>query len=36
MARVVKELTGIEIDEISLVDRPANQHARVQSARDLR
>ena len=33
MARVVKELTNIEIDEISLVDRPANQHARVQIAK---
>ena len=33
MARVVKELTSIEIDEISLVDRPANQHARVQIAK---
>lgn len=25
----VKELTNMEIDEISLVDRPANQHAKV-------
>jgi hypothetical protein len=33
MTRVVKELTNIEIDEISLVDRPANQHARVQIAK---
>lgn len=29
MARVVKELSDMEIDEISLVDRPANQHAKV-------
>lgn len=29
MARVIKELTNMEIDEISLVDRPANSHARV-------
>jgi hypothetical protein len=31
--RKVKELTNIEIDEISLVDRPANQHARVAIAK---
>ena len=31
--RRVKELTNIEIDEISLVDRPANQHARVSIAK---
>jgi len=31
--RRVKELTNIEIDEISLVDRPANQHARVTIAK---
>lgn len=29
MARIVKELTDMEIDEISLVDRPANAHAKV-------
>lgn len=29
MPRIVKQLTDMEIDEISLVDRPANQHARV-------
>lgn len=29
MARVVKEISDMEIDEISLVDRPANQHAKV-------
>ena len=29
MARVVKELTNMEIDEISLVERPANAHAKV-------
>jgi hypothetical protein len=33
MPRRVKELTNIEIDEISLVDRPANQHARVSIAK---
>lgn len=33
MPRKVKELTNIEIDEISLVDRPANQHARVAIAK---
>jgi hypothetical protein len=33
MPRKVKELTNIEIDEISLVDRPANQHARVEIAK---
>jgi hypothetical protein len=31
--RRVKELTNIEIDEVSLVDRPANQHARVAIAK---
>jgi hypothetical protein len=31
--RRVKELTNIEIDEISLVDVPANQHARVAIAK---
>jgi hypothetical protein len=31
--RRVKELTDIEIDEISLVDIPANQHARVAIAK---
>lgn len=29
MSRIVKELTDMEIDEISLVDRPAAQHAKV-------
>jgi len=29
MARVVKELSDMQIDEISLVSRPANAHARV-------
>lgn len=33
MPRVIKELTDIEIDEVSLVDRPANQHARVAIAK---
>jgi hypothetical protein len=33
MTRRVKELSNIEIDEISLVDRPANQHARVAIAK---
>lgn len=33
MPRKVKELTNIEIDEISLVDLPANQHARVSIAK---
>lgn len=33
MPRKVKELTNIEIDEVSLVDRPANQHARVSIAK---
>jgi hypothetical protein len=33
MPRRVKELSNIEIDEISLVDRPANQHARVAIAK---
>jgi len=33
MPRKVKELSNIEIDEISLVDRPANQHARVAIAK---
>jgi hypothetical protein len=31
--QVVKELSNIEIDEISLVDRPANQHAKVAIAK---
>lgn len=31
--RLVKELTDIEIDEISLVDVPANQHAKVRIAK---
>ena len=29
MPRPIKELTDMEIDEISLVDRPANAHAKV-------
>lgn len=33
MARRVRELTNIEIDEVSLVDIPANQHARVAIAK---
>lgn len=33
MPKQVKELTNIEIDEISLVDRPANQHAKVAIAK---
>lgn len=33
MPRKVKELSNIEIDEVSLVDRPANQHARVSIAK---
>lgn len=33
MPRQVKELTNIEIDEISLVDRPANQYATVAIAK---
>jgi len=33
MPKQVKELSNIEIDEISLVDRPANQHAKVAIAK---
>jgi len=33
MSRRVRELSNIEIDEVSLVDRPANQHARVEIAK---
>lgn len=33
MPRRVKELSNIEIDEVSLVDRPANQHAKVAIAK---
>jgi hypothetical protein len=33
MPRRVRELSNIEIDEVSLVDRPANQHARVAIAK---
>ena len=33
MPRQVRELSNIEIDEVSLVDRPANQHARVAIAK---
>lgn len=33
MARMVKRLTGLEIDEVSLVTRPANQHGLVAIAK---
>lgn len=33
MARHVREVTNIEIDEVSLVDRPANQYAEVAIAK---
>ena len=33
MARMVKRLTGLEIDEVSLVNRPANQHGLVAIAK---
>ena len=33
MARMVKKLSGLEIDEVSLVDRPANQHGLVAIAK---
>jgi hypothetical protein len=33
MTRRVREVSDIEIDEVSLVDRPANQHARVEIAK---
>jgi len=33
MARRVREVSDIEIDEVSLVDRPANQHAKVEIAK---
>ena len=33
MARTVREVSDIEIDEVSLVDRPANQHAKVEIAK---
>ena len=33
MPKRVKELSNIEIDEISLVDKPANQHAKVAIAK---
>jgi len=33
MPRHVREVTNIEIDEVSLVDRPANQHAKVAIAK---
>lgn len=34
MARMVKRLSGLEIDEVSLVDRPANQHGLVAIAKN--
>lgn len=34
MGRMVKRLSGLEIDEISLVDRPANQHGLVAIAKN--
>lgn len=34
MGRMVKRLSGLEIDEISLVDRPANQHGTVVIAKN--
>ena len=33
MVRMVKRLTGLEIDEVSLVNRPANQHGLVAIAK---
>lgn len=33
MTRTVKKLSGLEIDEVSLVDRPANQHGLVAIAK---
>ena len=33
MGRQVKRLSNLEIDEISLVDRPANQHGLVAIAK---
>jgi hypothetical protein len=30
MGRMVKRLSGLEIDEVSLVDRPANQHGTIE------
>ena len=33
MGRMVKKLSGLEIDEVSLVDRPANQHGLVAIAK---
>jgi len=33
MGRTVKKLSGLEIDEVSLVDRPANQHGLVTIAK---
>ena len=33
MGRIVKRLTGLEIDEVSLVNRPANQHGLVTIAK---
>lgn len=33
MGRTVKKLSGLEIDEVSLVDRPANQHGLVAIAK---
>ena len=34
MGRMVKRLSGLEIDEVSLVDRPANQHGLVAIAKN--
>lgn len=33
MSRMIKKLSGLEIDEVSLVDRPANQHGLVAIAK---
>ena len=35
MGRTIKRLSGLEIDEVSLVDRPANQHGIVAIAKRL-
>ena len=34
MTRMVKRLSQLEIDEVSLVDRPANQHGLVAIAKN--
>jgi hypothetical protein len=34
MGRTIKRLSGLEIDEVSLVDRPANQHGLVAIAKN--